>query len=592
MRTITTALLTSNRSIRSGIGNSIDPTGFIVRPYISDIHNGISNPNFTYTGGQAIVPDENGILRRTPAGYPAVEGGRWAATVAEGALLGPELCESPNDISQLSGTNWRIQVSGTVISPTEFHFGGQYSNIVQFTPTVVGNKYLLKFKARWLSGNTALSFLTEGPAEAGPIPITVTDELQEYSRVVTAINSGFVFGIQDRNVAGHGNVFITDASIKEIIPQWLPPTAGTTRSISTRKGLRTIQTSDAFLGMLTEQAMTNKCTCRKSNPTDVTGLTGAGGAVPTLVSDTAALAAKYADICTTGNVYNLSIPQNGTINMAGAVANLNKHSVSLDMRLVSGIGVQLGLTGQTSDVTLTAAYSRQKKEGLTPLNAADVITITNLNADTAVVRCILPGLEENAFCTSRIAPAADTAASQVRSGSVTSASTSGVFPSTGQDFAIFMRVVPDNDLMTTPRNLFSIGGVGYYIVISASPSNKPRIAFYINPSAAEAYGNTLFIKDAPLDIAAIKTMHGMSIKSRIYAAGAWGAWSSWGSVTTEFAKIPSIVSPLYFIGCGSAGTGQSMSNHPRTAIISMPPKATLAEYQAWIETELTLRGLI
>jgi hypothetical protein len=48
-----------------------------------DIHNGISNPLFTYAGGQAIVPDENGILRRTPAGYPAVEGGRFAIAAAD-----------------------------------------------------------------------------------------------------------------------------------------------------------------------------------------------------------------------------------------------------------------------------------------------------------------------------------------------------------------------------------------------------------------------------------------------------------------------------------------------------------------------------
>lgn len=83
MSTITTALLTSNRSIRSGIGNSIDPTGFIVRPYISDIHNGISNPLFTNAATGTIVPDENGILRRTPAGYPAVEGGRFAIAAAD-----------------------------------------------------------------------------------------------------------------------------------------------------------------------------------------------------------------------------------------------------------------------------------------------------------------------------------------------------------------------------------------------------------------------------------------------------------------------------------------------------------------------------
>ena len=136
---------------------------------------------------------------------------------------------------------------------------------------------------------------------------------------------------------------------------WYPPTLGATSNIRTRKGLRQIQTADTFKGMLIEPAMTNKVTARKSNPTDTTGVTGAGGATVTRVLDTAALTeGGYQGICTTFYDYELSIPQNGTISMAGAVANLNKHSVSLDMRLVSGIGVQLGLTGQTSDVTLTA----------------------------------------------------------------------------------------------------------------------------------------------------------------------------------------------------------------------------------------------
>ena len=58
-------------------------SGGTTRKWIMDIHNGISNPLFTYTGGQSLVPDENGILRRTPAGYPAVEGGRFAIAAAD-----------------------------------------------------------------------------------------------------------------------------------------------------------------------------------------------------------------------------------------------------------------------------------------------------------------------------------------------------------------------------------------------------------------------------------------------------------------------------------------------------------------------------
>jgi len=443
------------RSICGRTGRGV--TGAAERsPWITDIHNGILNPNFTYTGGQAIVPDEDGILRRTPAGYPAVEGGAW------------------------SGTNW------------------------------------------------------------------------------------------------------------------LPPTAGTTRSIATRKGLRTIQTADDFSGRLNEPAMTNKCTCRKSNPTDTTGVTGAGGATVTRVLDTDALTAGgYQDICTTFYDYELSIPQNGTISMAGAVANLNKHSLSLDMRLVSGIGVQLGLTGQTSDVTLTAAFSRQKKENLTPLAITDVITITNLNADTAVVRCILPGLEESTFCTSRIAPAADTAAAQTRQASVVSASTSGVFPmvsaSAAQNFAIYMRVVPDGTEQT-----------GKYLLYSAlDPNNRLRISSLATSvilytySAGVLTSNSYIYStqtDEPFEIIALKTDLGMSMLGRYYDGAAWTPWAVSANETDQ-AKVACPLDDSYYVGSLEGGA-QFTANYPRTAIIAMPPKATLAEYQTWIEGELTLRGLI
>jgi hypothetical protein len=311
------------------------------------------------------------------------------------------------------------------------------------------------------------------------------------------------------------------------------------------------------------------------------------------VLDTVALTAGgYQDICTTFYDYELSIPQNGTISMAGAVANLNKHSVSLDMRLVSGIGVQLGLTGQTSDVTLTAAFSRQKKENLTPLAITDVITITNLNADTAVVRCILPGLEESAFCTSRIAPAADTAASQTRAASVPSASTSGVFPSTGQDFAILLTVNPSNNGDAAARYMFGAGSGAYTLRVYYSALETLRF-LQVVPEGTAYSGNTVpQVAGDNIQILAIKTILGLASKTRVYNSGAWQAWSAWAFSDSAAAKANTVVGPTYNIGCAFNGVTHLPGNYPRTAIIAMPPKATLAEYQAWIEAELTRRGLI
>ena len=523
-------------------------------PWITDIHNGILNPAFTYTGGQAIVPDANGILRRTPAGYPAVEGGRWAATVAEGALLvGLELVA--NGTFESGVTGWTP--TGCTLASVA---GGESGNCLQLTRvsgaiqtaacvinTVIGKTYEVDvFAKAGSSGNEPFYLQVTAAGLNVTIHPSATAAWVMHTLTFVATNTTATITIyKDSGTAG--TMLFDTVSSNEIIKQWHPPTLGTIRSISTRKGIRQIQISDDFLGMKNEPVMVNKVTAKKSNPTDTAGVTGAGGAVPTRVDDMVALtAAGRHDICNTGFVYNLSIPQNGAISMAGAVANLNKHSVSLDMRLVSGTGVQLGLTGQTSDVTLTAAYSRQKKESLTPLNAADVITITNLNADTAVVRCILPGLEENVFCTSRIAPTADTAASQLRAASVNSAPTDKVFPSTGQDFAIFIEQVATSAGQTATLfstrvdadNLFSISTTA-----TAIGANLRKIATDNASSASYTHA-----ADEKFQAIVIKSAMGISVKARAYSGGIWGAWSAWGDNETAGAKAASPIGATYQIG--------------------------------------------
>jgi hypothetical protein len=65
------------------------PTAGLPR-FITDLFNLLqSSP--TYTGGPLTATDYEGNLVTSPAGVPALEGGRLATTVAEGAQLGPEL---------------------------------------------------------------------------------------------------------------------------------------------------------------------------------------------------------------------------------------------------------------------------------------------------------------------------------------------------------------------------------------------------------------------------------------------------------------------------------------------------------------------
>ena len=424
-------------------------------PWIMDIHNGISNPLFTYTGGQAIVPDENGILRRTPAGYPAVEGGAW------------------------SGTNW------------------------------------------------------------------------------------------------------------------LPPTAGTTRSISTRKGLRTIQTSEAFEGMLVEPAMTNKCTCVKANPTNTTNIIKGGDAAATLtvVNDIDALTAAGLHKICLGNVYKLDNSAGTTIasgTIIGPTVNTNAHSISIYARASAGSG-SIKLNTEIAVEFSNSSYERLKADNITPTSSRQMWVMANAGA---TVYFILPQLEESPFCTSIIAPAADTAASQTRAASVVSANTSGVFPSTGQDFAIFMRVVPDiNSPVSSITKLFGVyTNATNFIQIYSSVAGGIKLSKLLASVGSDAGVSSTMIADTPTEILCVQSAMGMSLKFRTFSV-TWSAWSAWSNNITANAKIAAPITTGYQIGA-LGSTGQYPANYPRTAIISMPPKATLAEYQAWIEEELTRRGLI
>jgi hypothetical protein len=510
-------------------------------------------------------------------------------TVAEGAVLGPELITNSGD-PFLNTT--AIGVMGVALSISDGNLiitsldGLSDRAEFQLSGLTVGGSYRVTIRAEQGIGvNTITSFTW-----ATIIGVQVIGPMSDYTFIVTATATSGVCRIYAA-VNGTAGDFISvgSVSVKQIFTQWLPPTSGTTRSIPTRKGVRQVQTDPEFLGQLIEPAMTNKLTIAKANPTAVTGIVVAGGAAATVVNDPTALtAAGLHEICLI-NAYNLSIPQNGTVTLPGAVANLNKHSISAELRLVSGTGIQMGLTGALANITLTDAYQRIKQENLTPLVATDLVTFTNLNADTAVVRMILPQLEESPFCTSIIAPAADTAASQTRAASVVSASTSGVFPSTGQDFSLFLERVATAagqtaTLLSTrvdADNLISVSTTATAVGVNLRKTATDN-------AASAAYTHTAAEKFQAI---IVKSAMGISVKVREYSSGAWQAWGAWVNNETAGAKATSPIGTTYQIGALN-NLSQFAGNYPRTAIIAMPPKATLAEYQAWIEQELTLRGLI
>jgi len=87
-----------------------------------------------------------------------------------------------------------------------------------------------------------------------------------------------------------------------------------------------------------------------------------------------------------------------------------------------------------------------------------------------------------------------------------------------------------------------------------------------------------------------QTSKGTFSKIQKFSGGSWSSWTLISS-ETDMAKTQVPIPGAYAIGSFNS-TYQFTANYPRTAIIAMPPKATLAEYQTWIEEELTRRGLI
>jgi len=180
-------------------------------------------------------------------------------------------------------------------------------------------------------------------------------------------------------------------------------------------------------GVMVQPAYTNKCTCRKKNPTDTTNISKSGdaAAVLSVVDDTAALAAAgLSSICTSGKVYKLDNSAgttNANVEILGSTGNTNPHSASLFARK-EGAGTSnllwLASPYQTAPIT-QASYTSIAIQNQVAVNG---LTWRLVSAAGAIVYFILPQLVESPYLMPFVA-AVDDAAAAV---SVTStASTSG-----------------------------------------------------------------------------------------------------------------------------------------------------------------------
>lgn len=126
--------------------------------------------------------------------------------------------------------------------------------------------------------------------------------------------------------------------------------------------------------LVLQPSVTNKVTCRKRNPTDITNLTKGGDAASVLsvVASSAALTtAGLATICSGGNVYKLDNSLGvavATATAGGTTGNTNKHSLAVWARKVSGSGSSLlQMSGAEASTAITGtAFSRFVVDNITP----------------------------------------------------------------------------------------------------------------------------------------------------------------------------------------------------------------------------------
>lgn len=140
-----------------------------------------------------------------PPGHSAV----WVPALANEAT---NLLAWSEDVSNAAWT----KTNSTANSATTITFTAQNGLVSQSITTLADGSYTLSFKARAITGNTALAFLHTDSATGNSTALTVTATLTRYYVTVLAKTGGgaVVFGIQDQNAAGQGQIEITEWQVE------------------------------------------------------------------------------------------------------------------------------------------------------------------------------------------------------------------------------------------------------------------------------------------------------------------------------------------------------------------------------------------
>jgi len=186
-----------------------------------EFYEGVVGGLYSFTGGPVAVPDMNGILRAGAADQPSVEGGRWATTVAEGAIqvgediipqwvptVGPELVTNGNFSDGTTG--WSLGAGWSVANGKATHTGA-LGYITQTAPLISGKTYIAQIYAD-STGDARIGVSAHSGTRIGATSTTIAGL---YSVVFTSNGTDF-------KVFSGGEAVIDYISVREVPPNYAP----------------------------------------------------------------------------------------------------------------------------------------------------------------------------------------------------------------------------------------------------------------------------------------------------------------------------------------------------------------------------------
>jgi hypothetical protein len=191
------------------------PTAGLPR-FITDLFNLLQNSP-TYTGGPLTTTDYLGNLVTSPAGVPALEGGRLTYDPSEGALVGPELStnsEFTTNITGFSGLNWAWNpIDGGVVKHTPGAANTlSSSSVVALTANTM---YLVSYA---VGGMTVGSVQPKINATENPLGVNRNGE---YVLLLSSPNPTGLYFTPSIDFDG----YIKYARVSSITPKWLSNTS-------------------------------------------------------------------------------------------------------------------------------------------------------------------------------------------------------------------------------------------------------------------------------------------------------------------------------------------------------------------------------